>query len=216
MTRNSGSGQGLQSVDPYELLERLEVNTGQAAAIAGVSVRQLSYWTNKGHIGARAGQRGKVYAFRGIEKAALIKQALDEGHNLEEAARQAEADLCRREQKRRAVEQLSEADLEQFILFQASQLQQLADRILSEVGLAGEGEELLAAASALGIAEVVLRFFESNPYTVNTAPQIASRLGRELGEVQRSLELLEQRRIIQKICYPGAEVYRYIPQHRHA
>jgi DNA-binding transcriptional MerR regulator len=216
MTRNVGVGQDLRPVDPYELLERLHVSTGQAAAIAGVSVRQLSYWTDKGYVEARRGEKGRVYGFRGIEKAALIKRALDEGHSLEEAATQAEANLCRREQKRRTVEQLSEGDLEQFILFQASQLQQVADRIRSEVDLAGESEDVLPSASMLGSTEAVLRFFQSNPYTVNTAHQIAARLGRELDEVGRSLEYLERRRIIQRISYPGAEVYRYIPQRHHS
>ncbi len=35
-----------------------------------------------------------------------------------------------------------------------------------------------------------------------------------MGEVERELQLLEQKHFIQKISYPGSDVYRYIPQRR--
>jgi hypothetical protein len=62
--------------------------------------------------------------------------------------------------------------------------------------------------------EKLIAFFEANPYTVNTARQIALRVGREADQVQRDLDLLEERRFLQKISYPGADVYRYIPPRR--
>jgi len=39
-------------------------------------------------------------------------------------------------------------------------------------------------------------------------------VGREAEVVQKELNLLEERRFIQKISYPGADVYRYIPPRR--
>ena len=64
-----------------------------------------------------------------------------------------------------------------------------------------------------GILELIA-FLEANPYTVNTARQIALRVGRESDQVQKELDLLEERRFVQKISYPGADVYRYIPPRR--
>ena len=70
-----------------------------------------------------------------------------------------------------------------------------------------------AAASRTGL-EKLIAFFEANPYTVNTARQIALRAGREAAEVEKELDLLEQQKFVQKIKYPGATVYRHIPQRR--
>ena len=43
-------GSSVRPVDFSELLERLELGIGQAARLCGVSIRQLSYWTDKGVI----------------------------------------------------------------------------------------------------------------------------------------------------------------------
>jgi len=69
-------------------------------------------------------------------------------------------------------------------------------------------------AASLGGIEKLIAFLEANPYTVSTARQIALRVGREAEAVQDELDLLEQRRFVQKISYPGADVYRYIPPRR--
>jgi hypothetical protein len=79
--------------------------------------------------------------------------------------------------------------------------------------LLASGELGRLAASFTGL-EQLITFFESNPYTVNSARQIALRLGRDVLEVEKELELLEQKRFLQKISYPGSNVYRYIPQRR--
>ena len=79
------------------------------------------------------------------------------------------------------------------------------------LGMSGDLGRLVASVSGL---EKLIAFLEANPYTVNTARQIALRVGREADSVQQELELLEQRRFVQKISYPGADVYRYIPPRR--
>jgi hypothetical protein len=94
------------------------------------------------------------------------------------------------------------------------QLRGFADRIrrgLRTYRVSGDLGRLVASVSGL---EKLIAFLEGNPYTVNTARQIALRVGREAEAVQQELELLEQRRFVQKISYPGADVYRYIPPRR--
>jgi len=101
------------------------------------------------------------------------------------------------------------------ILQQANQLQQLAERIRREIRTYRVSGDLGTVVASLSGVERLIGFFEGNPYTVNTARQIALRVGREVTEVETELDLLEQKKFIQKISYPGADVYRYIPQRRH-
>jgi DNA-binding transcriptional MerR regulator len=205
---------GLQPIDFGDLLTRLRLGVGQAASLCGVSIRQLSYWTDKGIVQPVDEDRARTYDYPSIEKVSLIKQALDQGFSLEGAVVEVEAYLKRREQETKKIEEMSDGDLEQLVLGQAQQMQQLADRIRREIRTYRVSGDLGRMAASLGGVERLIGFFEANPYTVNTARQIALRLGREVGEVEQELDLLEQKRFIQKISYPGSDVYRYIPQRR--
>jgi len=205
---------GLQPIDLGDLLTRLRLGIGQAASLCGVSIRQLSYWTDKGIVQPVDEDRTRNYDYPAIEKISLIKQALDQGFSLEGAVAEVEAHLKRREQEKTKIEEMSDSELEQLVLKQAQHMQQLADRIRREIRTYRVSGDLGRMAASLGGVERLIGFFESNPYTVNTARQIALRLGREVGEVEQELDLLEEKRFIQKISYPGSDVYRYIPQRR--
>lgn len=206
---------GLIAVDINEVVEGLHLGIGQTAALCGVSVRQLSYWTDKGIVQPVDEDRSRTYDYTAVEKVCLIKQGLDQGYSLEGAVQEAEAFLRRREEEHHRVEQLSDSELEQLILQQANHLQQLAERIRREIRTYRVSGDLGKVAASLSGVERLIAFFEANPYTVNTARQIALRLGREVSEVENELDLLEQKKFIQKISYPGSDVYRYIPQRRH-
>jgi DNA-binding transcriptional MerR regulator len=206
---------GLTPVDMSELLEGLQLGIGQAATLCGVSVRQLSYWTDKGIVQPVDEDRSRTYDYGAVEKVCLIKQGLDQGYSLDGAVQEAEAFLRRLEDERRRIERLSDSELEQLILQQANQLQQLAERIRREIRTYRVSGDLGTVVASLSGVERLIGFFEGNPYTVNTARQIALRVGREVTEVETELDLLEQKKFIQKISYPGADVYRYIPQRRH-
>ena len=212
--RAEGKKKGLNAVDINDLLEGLQLGIGQAAGLCGVSVRQLSYWTDKGIVQPVDEDRSRTYDYTAVEKVCLIKQGLDQGYSLEGAVQEADAFLKRREEERHRVEQLSDAELEQLILQQANHLQQLAERIRREIRTYRVSGDLGKVAASLSGVERLIAFFEANPYTVNTARQIALRMGREATEVERELDLLEQKKFIQKISYPGSDVYRYIPQRR--
>jgi len=60
------------------------------------------------------------------------------------------------------------------------------------------------------------RFFISNPHAVNTARQIARRTGISLAEVERVLGTMAAENFVQRIQYPGVNIYRYIPPRREA
>ncbi len=204
----------VRPVDLSRLLERLELGIGQAAQLCGVSVRQLSYWTDKGIIEPAEEGGARTYDYRAIEKVCLIKQALDHGYSLEGAVAEAEAFIDRRGEERRKMESTPESILRKQVLDRAEALHQLAERVrrgLRTYRVSGDLGRLVSSVDGL---ERLIAFFEANPYTVNTARQIALRVGRETQQVQKELELLEERRFLQKISYPGADVYRYIPPRR--
>lgn len=205
---------GLRPIDIRELMERLRLGIGQAAALCDVSIRQLSYWTDKGIITPVDEEKNRCYDFAALEKVVLIKQALDQGYSLEGAVAEAEAFLKRRDQERQRIEDMSDFEIEQFVLSQVSALQGVAEKIRREIRTYRVSGQLQGVAASLGGVDRLISFFEANPYTVNTARQIAIRLGREMSEVERELQLLEQKHFIQKISYPGSDVYRYIPQRR--
>lgn len=205
---------GLRPVDIHDLVSRLRLGIGQAAALCNVSIRQLSYWTDKGIITPVDEEKNRCYDYAALEKVALIKQALDQGFSLEGAVAEADAFMRRRDQERKRIDSMPDAELEQYVLTQSSQLQGLADKIRREIRTFRVSGTLQGAAASLSGVDRLISFFEANPYTVNTARQIAIRLGREMGEVERELQLLEQKHFIQKISYPGSDVYRYIPQRR--
>jgi len=204
----------LHPIDVGELLAKLRLGIGQTAELCGVSIRQLSYWTDKGIIKPVDEDRSRSYDYAAIEKVSLIKQALDEGYSLDGAVVEADAVLQKREEERRQIEEMGESNLERLILDKADSLQQLAERIRRQVRTYRISGDLGRAAASLGGVDRLITFFEANPYTINTARQIALRLGGEVSEIERELQLLEDKRFIQRIPYPGADVYRYIPQRR--
>ena len=204
----------VRPVDLTRLLERLELGIGQAAQLCGVSIRQLSYWTDKGIIQPTDEGGSRTYDYAAIEKVCLVKQALDRGYSLEGAVAEAEAFLARRENEQKELLSVDEGELRKLVLARAEELHQFADRIrrgLRTYRVSGDLGRLVASVNGL---ERLIAFLEANPYTVNTARQIALRVGRESAQVQKELDLLEERRFVQKISYPGADVYRYIPPRR--
>jgi hypothetical protein len=127
---------------------------------------------------------------------------------------EAEGFLDRRDREWRELEQMPDEDLQRLAGSRSEKLGQLADRIRRGLRTYRVSGELGRMAASLGGLEKLISFLEANPYTVNTARQIALRVGREVESVQKELDLLEQRHFIQKIKYPGADVYRYIPRRR--
>src|SRR4030042_995852 len=97
----------VRPVDLRKLLERLELGIGQAAQLCGVSIRQLSYWTDKGIIQPTGQGASRTYDYQAIEKVSLIKQALDHGYSLEGAVAETEAFLA---QRGKVQEQLASVD----------------------------------------------------------------------------------------------------------
>ncbi|NIM04564.1 MAG: MerR family transcriptional regulator [Armatimonadetes bacterium] len=219
----------IHPVDLGDALTHLRLGIGAAAKMCGVSIRQLSYWSDKGVFSSdpdskstqkgrtsskKSSNRSRIFDYPAIEKACLIKQALDLGYSLEAAVSEAEAFLRRNAKEEKRLQRLSETELAATVGEQAQALSGLAERIrrgLRTYRVSGDLGRM--AASSRGL-ERLISFFEANPYTVNTARQIALRLGRDVEGVTKELEVLEGQRFIQKISYPGNDIYRYLPRRK--
>ena len=229
LSGQAGGKDGIHPIDLGEALERLQLGIGPAAQMCGISIRQLSYWTDKGIFSREMGEdgtsakagskkkranRSRVYDFPAIEKACLIKQGLDFGYSLEASVAEAEDFLKKRKEDKKRIYKLSEMELSGLLQEKSDILMELAERIrrgLRTYRVSGDLGRL--AASSRGL-ERLISFFEANPYTVNTARQISLRLGRDAEEVTKELKTLEEKRFIQKISYPGNDIYRYLPRRR--
>src|SRR5512146_3319156 len=68
-----------------ELLARLWLNATDAAKVCGVTVRQLTYWTDKGIIPSHDAS-ARSYDIAGLRKVVAIKRAMLAGYTLEKAS----------------------------------------------------------------------------------------------------------------------------------
>jgi DNA-binding transcriptional MerR regulator len=220
--------EGIRPIDLGEALSQLKLGIGPAARMCGVSIRQLSYWTDKGifcrenadssngvkKATAKDSTRSRLYDYPALEKACLIKQGLDLGYSLEAAVVEANTFLKKRNEEQKRLGRLSESELSLLVQDQTEAVMGLAERIrrgLRTYLVSGDLGRM--AASSRGL-ERLISFFEANPFTVNTARQIALRMGRDVEEVTKELRVLEEKRFIQRISYPGNDIYRYLPRRR--
>ena len=73
-----------------ELLSRLRLNATDAARVCGVTVRQLTYWTDRGIVETHDGDN-RTYDLAALRKVVAIKRAMLEGYTLERAAQLVES-----------------------------------------------------------------------------------------------------------------------------
>lgn len=71
--------------DESELLSRLWLNATDASRVCGVTVRQLTYWTDRGIVATRDGDN-RTYDMQALRRVIAIKRIMLEGFTLEKAA----------------------------------------------------------------------------------------------------------------------------------
>jgi len=133
----SPNKKSLDPVEPSDLLRRLQLTTGKAAQFAGVSRRQLCYWTDTGIVSAvddGTGEDGddpsrRTYDLDGLHRVLLIKRAMKQFPGLRRAAKEVEQHLAAK--KRRAEDLASSIGQkrEEFLTEQADKLEALAARL---------------------------------------------------------------------------------------
>ena len=82
-----------EPVNRGALWTRLNLTTAQLAGLCDLTTRQVSYWAQKGYL-PRSPQNPERFNGNAVDMCILIKQALDNGASLGQAARLAEGHLA--------------------------------------------------------------------------------------------------------------------------
>jgi DNA-binding transcriptional MerR regulator len=128
----------LEPIEASGLLKNLKLTTGKAAQFAGVSRRQLCYWTDTGIVSSLEGENPddngddstrRSYDFGSLHKVLLIKQALEQNSGLRRAAK--DVDRYVADRRRDAEELLAsiEQKREAFLTEQASKLEAVVGQV---------------------------------------------------------------------------------------
>lgn len=75
----------------WEALPDLTLNIAQTAALCGVSVRQLGYWTRQGYVEASGQGARRAYGLGAIQRVLAIRKAMEAGASLRQSLRQVAA-----------------------------------------------------------------------------------------------------------------------------
>jgi DNA-binding transcriptional MerR regulator len=128
----------LEPIEASELLKGLKLTTGKAAQFAGVSRRQLCYWTDTGIVAAIEGENDdddddnssrRTYDFDSLHRVLLIKQALDHSSGLRRAAREVDHHVAERRRNGEELMNSIEQKREEFLTAQADKLDALISQI---------------------------------------------------------------------------------------
>lgn len=72
----------------WEALPYLTLNIAQTAALCGISVRQLGYWTRQGYVEAQGRGARRTYGLEAVRHVLGIRKTMDGGVSLRQALRQ--------------------------------------------------------------------------------------------------------------------------------
>ena len=143
--REDGLLNAAGAVAPDYLRDKLRLSVGEAARVTGVSVRQLSYWTQKGLVRAVGTPTKRRYDFRALERIVLIKRHLAEGYALREAAQQAD----RLQRAARAAKLALVQEPYEIIAQRIAELEELVGYLKRRLGQGAPRAQLAATADKL-------------------------------------------------------------------
>jgi len=197
MARLGGSNQSILSpIDPFALLERLQLTTGKAAEFCGVSRRQLCYWTDKGIISSLNDGEGedeasrRVYDFSAIVKVLLIKQVLQQGRGLKRASKEINSYLEERKRQGAEVMNATAEKRETFLLTQAQRMEDIAGRIRKMLPEVQSHTQLLRLAEELAPLRELAGMALEGPVALQENPRACLQLHSVLDQVESRLEKL--------------------------
>lgn len=77
----------------WAALPELRLNAAQTAALCGISVRQLGYWTRQGYLTAQGQDARRGYGLDAVRRVLAIRKTMEEGASLRQALHQVPAHL---------------------------------------------------------------------------------------------------------------------------
>ncbi len=190
-------GLALEPVEPAELLKNLSLTTGKAAEFAGVSRRQLCYWTDTGIIGAAEDDDDngdsaarRTYDFDALHKVLLIERALQQSAGLRRAAREVDRYLSDRRRRAQELASSIEQKREEFLTEQADKLDAIADRIQQLAPTLEGHDSLLELHDSLDWLERLARPVQEGDVLLEEDADACLRLASRVEQVEAKLDSL--------------------------
>lgn len=146
----------------WEALPDLTLNIAQTAALCGISVRQLGYWTRQGYVEATGQGARRAYGLGAIKRVLGIRKAMEAGSSLRQSLRQV-------------------SDVPPAVL---------SGNAVSAASLSPAASAPLQPPQAPAVSESLAAFFAVNTQTRDHAGGLAVKLGWAEDDVRRAADAL--------------------------
>ncbi|MCJ7749501.1 MAG: MerR family transcriptional regulator [Armatimonadetes bacterium] len=189
----------IEPIEAAELLEGLKLTTGKAAQFAGVSRRQLCYWTDTGIVssmdsddddddGDSASRR--TYDFDALYRVLLIKQALEQSSGLRRAARDVERYVAERRRNGDELATSIEQKREEFLTEQADHLDIIVNQIQQLLPRLKDGNHVLELFRSLDALDRAADSVQSGPVLLEEDANACLRLASLTEQAEAKLETM--------------------------
>ena len=163
----------------WSALPDLTLNIAQTAALCGVSVRQLGYWTKQGYIKASGNGARRLYGPDSLRRILAIRHAMQSGLSLRQSLR---------------------------ALDEAPPVASLPPPTGARDSIV-PANPALSPGDAGALAASLLALFDRNCQTRDNASGLAAKLGRATEDVRRIAEQLAAQGALMKIPAGGEAVF---------
>jgi DNA-binding transcriptional MerR regulator len=186
----------LEPIEPAQLLRNLELTTGKAAEFAGVSRRQLCYWTDTGIVSALEGAEDdsgdstarRTYDFDALHKVLLIKRALEHSAGLRRAAREVDQYLSERRRNADELGNSIEQKRDEFLTEQADKLEAVAAQIQQLAPDLNDRDQVSELYQALDWLDRLAERVQAGEVLLEEDAEACLRLASRIDQVEAKLE----------------------------
>jgi len=189
----------IEPIEAAELLKGLKLTTGKAAQFAGVSRRQLCYWTDTGIVASMDSDDGdddgdsasrRTYDFDALYRVLLIKQALEHSSGLRRAARDVERYVAERRRNGDELATSIEQKREEFLTEQADHLDIIVNQIQQLLPRLKDGNHVLELFRSLDALDRAADSVQSGPVLLEEDANACLRLASLTEQAEAKLETM--------------------------
>lgn len=163
----------------WEALPDLTLNIAQTAALCGISVRQLGYWTRQGYVEASGQGARRAYGLGAIRRVLGIRKAMEAGSSL-----------------RQSLRQVSDVPLAA-----------LGGNTVSAASFAPAAPASFPPPLAPAVSESLAAFFAVNTHTRDNAGGLAVKLGWAEEDMRRAADALCESGLLSRSVCQGMTVF---------
>lgn len=182
----------------WEVLPDLTLNIAQTAALCGISVRQLGYWTRQSYVTAQGQGARRTYGLEAVRHVLAIHKAMDGGASLRQALRSI------------SIREPAAPSASPALASPALASPALAQPTPAELPVSDAESLVPAALSSVeshALARCLRAFFETNRYVRDHAGGLAVKIGRAEDDVRVVAESLCGAGILVKEVCQGMTIF---------